>query len=144
MNWKREAECDLKNYTSRLTAIENLISRIRVLEEKYTSLRGISMDTPVMGGASHQEDSMINNIVEREKLRNNLKTVRMLVKLTEKGLSGLDERQRDILNSFYVDRGGNYVDTLCNKYHIEKSRLYQLKDEALYKFTITMYGIIDL
>ena len=144
MNWKREAECDLKNYTSRLTAIENLISRIRVLEEKYTSLRGISMDTPVMGGASHQEDSMINNIVEREKLRNNLKTVRMLVKLTEKGLSGLDERQRDILNSFYVDRGGNYVDALCNKYHIEKSRLYQLKDEALYKFTITMYGIIDL
>ena len=144
MNWKREAECDLKNYTSRLTAIENLISRIRVLEEKYTSLRGISMDTPVMGGASHQEDSMINNIVEREKLRNNLKTVRMLVKLTEKGLAGLDERQRDILNAFYINRTENHVETLSAKYHLEKSRLYQLKDEALYKFTISMFGIIDL
>ena len=144
MNWKKEAENDLKNLEARRAAVENMAEKIEILEDKYVSMKGLSNDTPVMGGQSQMEFHLINNIVERERLKNNISVVRRLIEMTEKGLAGLDERQRMVLDGFFIHRASDYIDRLCSALYIEKSQLYRIKDEAIYRFTLTMYGIVDL
>lgn len=144
MNWKKEAVSDLCTYLQRREALENIRDRIEILESQFTSLKGISTDTPVMGGMSRQEEKLLSNISERERLQASLKITEELVKLTEKGLEVLDKRERQILEGFYFERVENHVEKLCDRFHLEKTRLYEIKDIALRKFTIAMYGTVEI
>ena len=144
MNWKKEAANDLRTYPQRKESVINTMERIKVLKEQYTSLKGISTDTPVMGGMSRQEEKMLDNIAERERLSESLKIAKKLVDLTEKGLSVLDERERKIIKGFYFDKTDNNVERMCAEFHLEKTRLYELREIALKKFTIAMYGTVEI
>lgn len=144
MNWKAEATKDLKTYPQRKESIENIKEKIKVLDEQFVSLKGISAGEPVMGGASKQEDKWLDNISERERLSFSLKIAEALVELTEKGLSVLDDKEQQILEGFYMKRVENHVEKLCERFHLEKTRLYELKDNALKKFTIAMYGTVEI
>ena len=144
MNWKAEAVRDLKSYPQRKKSVDNIKERIKILDEQLTSLKGISSDEPVMGGFSRQEERWLDNISERERLNFSLKIVQNLVDLTEKGLSVLDSRELEILKGFYIEQRQNRVEGLCHELHFEKSRLYQIKDEAIRKFTIAMYGTVEI
>lgn len=144
MNWKAEAIKDLKNYPQRKNAIDSINEKIKVLDEQMISLKGISTSEPVMGGMSKQEERWLDNISEREKLGFNLKIVETLVEIVEKGLGALDEQECAILRSFYIERRERRIEELCEEFHFEKSRLYQLKDNALRKFTIAMYGTVEI
>lgn len=144
MNWKKEAANDLRTYPQRRESVINTQERIKILEEQYVSLKGISTDTPVMGGMSRQEEKMLDNIAERERLTESLKIAKKLVELTEKGLSVLDERERKIIKGFYFDKTDNNVERMCAEFHLEKTRLYELREIALKKFTIAMYGTVEI
>jgi len=144
MNWRAEAVKDLKSYPQRKESIENIKERIRILDEQFTSLRGVSTSEPVMGGFSRQEEKMLDNISERERLGFSLKVAESLIALTEKGLETLDKKERAVLEGFYIHREDNHIDVLCEKLHFEKSRLYEIKDNALRKFTMAMYGTVDI
>lgn len=144
MNWKKEAANDLRTYPQRKESVINTMERIKVLEEQYVSLKGISTDTPVMGGMSRQEEKMLDNISERERLSESLKIATKLVRLTEKGLEVLDERELKIIEGFYFEKSENNVERMCAKFHLEKTRLYELREIALKKFTIAMYGTVEI
>lgn len=144
LNWKKEAANDLKSYPQRKKSLTNIRERINVLEEQFVSLKGISTDTPVMGGMSRQEEKMLNNISERECLEFSLKITERLVELTEKGLEVLEKRERQILEGFFFERSENNVERMCERFYLEKSRLYEIKDIALRKFTIAMYGTVEI
>ena len=144
MNWKAEATRDLKSYPQRKQAVDNLKERIKILEEQFVSLKGVSVGEPVRGGLSKQEQKWLDNISERERLGFSLKIAEELVRLTEKGLEVLTERERKVLEGFYINPQENHVDLLCEELHFEKTRLYEIKDVALKKFTIAMYGTIEI
>lgn len=144
LNWKKEAANDLKSYPQRKKSLTNIRERINVLEEQFVSLKGVSTDTPVMGGMSRQEEKMLNNISERECLEFSLKITERLVELTEKGLEVLEKRERQILEGFFFERSENNVERMCERFYLEKSRLYEIKDIALRKFTIAMYGTVEI
>ena len=144
MNWQKEAVSDLRSYKGRKQALDNMALRRAALEDRFQSVRCASADAaPVQGGSSRMEDSLINNIVERERLYWTMDATRRLVEMTERGLSGLTDQQRTVLDKFYIDRPANHVDWLSENLCYEKSRVYQLKDEALYTFTVSMYGLVD-
>lgn len=144
LNWKKEAINDLRTYLQRKESVENIRERIEILEEQFVSLKGLSTDTPVKGGMSRQEEKMLDNISERERLASSLKIAEELVKLTEKGLDVLEKRERQVLEGFYFERSDNHVEKLCERFHLEKTRLYEIKDNALRKFTIAMYGTVEI
>lgn len=144
MNWRKEAVNDLRSYPQRKQSLENIAARIKTLDERFRSLRMISVDTPVMGGASRQEEAWINNIAERESLTLSLEIARNLVELTEKGLEVLDKRERRVIELFYITPCHNHIDRLCDELNFEKSRIYQIKDDALRKFTIAMFGVVEI
>lgn len=144
MNWQKEAVSELRNYRQRRQAIENMAERLQILGEKFTAIRCAAMDsTPVMGGASRIEDNMLSNIVERQRLELNIEATKRLVELTERGLDALDDRQRTVLEKFYVNRPPRHIEWLMEHFCVEQSQIYRMKDDALYSFTIGMFGLVD-
>lgn len=144
MNWQKEAVNDLKAYEARKLSIDNMKKRIRELEQRAIKLGSLSSDVPVKGGASKSEDALINNIAERDRLNQNIDAVQCLLDIIDNGLSVLNDEERMVLNEFYINRSSQHIEKLCDELHCEKSRVYSIKDKALYKFTIAMYGVIDL
>lgn len=144
MDWKRSAIEDLRSYRSRKQSLESIPGKITALQSRFQAIKSAAMDkTPVQGGASRMEDSMLNNIVERERLKHTYRAVKRLVNLVDKGLAGLSENEKKVLDRFYVERRQGHIEQLTNELHVEQAQVYRLKDEALYKFTVSMYGLID-
>ena len=144
MNWKKEAENDLRCYTKHKASLNNLRDQILTLRLEQESIKACTADSePVKGGGSKTEDRWIDNIVKAKRLSLAYSATRQIVALIEKGLDGVTEVQKDFLTEFYIDRHDGYVERLMEKYHIETSQVYRIKDEALYYFTVTMYGIME-
>ena len=145
MDWKKCAIEDLRNYGRRRDSLDNIKSRIVALKEQYASVKcALGSDTgAVQGGGNRIEDRMLSNIVERERLTHTYRAAKQLVDLTERGLSGLDERERLVLERFYIEPAKGSVDRLCDELGYEKTQIYHMKDSALYKYTICEYGLSD-
>lgn len=144
MDWKKAAIEDLRNYTYHRDSIKNIPERIQALKEQFEAIKcANSSRDPVQGGTSRVEDSMLNNIVERQRLHHTLIATKRLVCLVQRGLAGLDETERRVLDRFYINRTRGHVEMLENELHAESSTIYRIKDQALYKFTIAMYGLTD-
>lgn len=145
IDWKKCAIEDLRTYNRRRDSLDNIKCRIAALKEQYASVKcALGSDTgAVQGGGNRIEDRMLSNIVERERLTHTYRAAKCLVDLTEQGLSGLDERERLVLERFYVEPGKGNVDRLCGELGYEARQIYRIKDDALYKFTVCQYGIMD-
>lgn len=145
MNWKASAESDLRTYNYRRQSLESIQERITALKATQDGLRAAASDSePVKGGTSRHEDKLINCIVEIERLKINYAAANRLVKLTEKGLLGLSEEEMEVLDAFYITGSERCVDVLRERLGYEKSQIYRIRERALYKFTVSCYGIIDL
>ena len=141
MNWISESVSDLRLYGQRKRFLENVDSQLIWLENDFAALKGFATDSEAVdGGASRSEDHLLNNIVKRDKLKQNKKLSKEFVEQMEKTLDMLPKQQKDILTEFFVDRSRGHIERLMDKMHIEKSRVYELKDEALHNFTILRYG----
>ena len=141
MNWISESISDLRLYGQRKRFLESVDSQLIWLENDFAALKGCATDSEaVEGGASRSEDHLLNNIVKRDKLKQNKKLSKEFVEQMEKTLDMLPKQQKNILTEFFVDRSRGHIERLMDKMHIEKSRVYELKDEALHNFTILRYG----
>lgn len=144
MNWKKEAVEDLKNYTCRKEGCLNVADRIQTLNTRLSGTPEMySNAVPVRGGGSKAEEWRINTIVERDRLKMSYNNLKKLVQMTERGLNQLSSDERRVLELFFIHRSGRHVDDLMEELCYEKTRIYELKDEALYKFTVAMYGMTE-
>ena len=145
-NWCIFAIQRLKDYEDRKTAVDNITEQISVLNDKFTSIRSATTDsTPVQGGNENRREQMlIHNISTREELQKSLDLTKKELAITEKGLAALTETERKILTRFYINRSKGYVDRLCDELYVSKTELYRQKDEALKRFTMACYGIVEL
>ena len=146
MNWQKVSIERLRAYPARKNALEIIPEQIKTLEMSFTSIRSATTDgTAVSGGEGNKrETALIDNIVMRDELAQNLKIAEREVAITEKGLAGLTDEQQTIISMFYIERPRGHVDLLCEKLYLEKSRVYALKEDALKKFTIACYGIVEI
>lgn len=146
MDWQKVSIERLKEYEARKTALTLLPEQIATLESNYTAIRSAQTDaTPIRGnGGNKREDALISNIVMRDELKQNLKIAKREISITEKGLAELTNEQKRILDGFYIRRYNGHVESLCVELHLEKSRIYALKDEALKKFTLACYGVVNI
>lgn len=146
VNWCVFSIQRLRDYENRKAAIDNITEQIKLLEEKFTAIRSSTTDaTPVKGGNENKrEEMLIHNIATREELQKNLDITIHEVELIEKGLAALTEDEKRILERFYINRSKGYVERLCDELFISKTELYRQKEEALKKFTMVCYGIVEL
>ena len=146
MTWKKISIERLKEYEARKEALELIPEQLETLEMSFTAIRAATTDgTPVAGGEGNKrENSLINNIVKREELTRSLDIARREVEVTEKGLAGLTDEQKRVLSLFYIHRTRNHVERLCEEMCYEKSKIYELKDEALRIFTMATCGVVEI
>lgn len=145
MDWKKEAVNDLKQYARRKAALVNLAEDIRELKARtYGSTAPATDAVPVQGGTSTAEGRLIAAIDELDRKRDAYRIAKRQVDAVERGLATLTDQQRDILDKFFIRRTPGHALTLAEAYHIEQSRVYQLKDEAVRDFTLARYGVAEI
>jgi hypothetical protein len=146
LNWQKISIERLREYETRQQALELIPEQIAALKLQSVSIRSAKTDgTPTRDGSGNKrEDALINNIVMREELEKNYKIAKKEVNITEKGLSGLNAEQKKILYRFYINKSRGHVELLCEELCLERSRVYSLKDEALKKFTLACYGVVEI
>ncbi|WP_306568557.1 hypothetical protein [Faecalispora jeddahensis] len=144
MKWTECAITDLKKYRAMSESLTNIPEKIQILKIRFESIKSGSSDsTPVQGGGSRSEDAMLDNIVERERLKLVYHADRRLVRLIDRGLSALSKEERLVIDLFYIDRPRDYIEELIKRLGYERAQIYRIKDNALYKFTVNMYGITE-
>lgn len=144
MNWISESVADLRLYGQRKRFLENVDNQLIWLENDFAALKGCATDSEaVEGGASRSEDHLLNNIIKRDKLRQNKELAEKFVQTIERTLYLLPRQQQEILAEFFIDRSKGHIERLMEKYHVEQSMVYKLKNEALRNFTLLRSGYIE-
>ena len=144
-NWQYNAMQDLREYMAIKDSLVSIPEELKALEIDMQLVRGTSYDkSPVQGGASGREDRLIDYIDKKGRLAENLRAATVRVRRIERGLAGLTDNERLVLHRFFISREHGHVDRLCEELGYEKTAVYNIKDAALKKFTLSMFGVIDL
>lgn len=145
MNWQKESIQRLRDYEARKQALTNIEEERKACELRAHSIRASRTDgEPVKEGGNKREDALINNIVKRDELAVSLEIAEREVAVTESALRMLTEEEHRILYLFYINRPRGHVELLSDELCVERSRVYELKDNALRKFTLACYGVVDI
>lgn len=143
MNRQKAAVEDLRQYLPRRESLVNIAGRIKDLQSEYNEVKMACGNAKLRKGDESAENLLLDNIVESQRLRHSLSAVRRLVTLTERGLSGLDRRERMVLEGFYATPAPGHAERLMDEIGCPRARLFRMKDEALYRFTVLTYGVCD-
>lgn len=145
MNWQKEAIADLRCHEKRKAAMESLAEEIRELRSRtYGSSSPAADAVPVQGGSSTAEGRWIDAIDELERKKEAWRITKRRVDAVERGLAALDEQQREILEAFFINRVQGGADYLAEKLHLERTRVYELREVAIRDFTMARYGVVDV
>lgn len=143
MNWKKIAIERLQDYEARKLSLNLIAEKIKTLELQYTSINGAkNNETSVKPTSGKKDDAWIANIVERDELKKSLQIAESECYITEKALETLSDEQIHILEMFYIYKQQGHVERLSEELYVERSRVYELKDEALKRFTLACCGVI--
>ena len=140
MNWKHEAIEKLNNLPAMLMAVDNIPAEIKRLEQELIDLRGIQPDRLPHITPDRKDDPLINNIVHREELSQAYNRAKIWVDTTRRAFKVLSKEEQTVLMAMYVNPTYGGVSELCKQLGMEQSTLYRRRDEALYQFTLALYG----
>ena len=141
MNWKQEAIEHLQKYDAMVQAMENIPTELARLEQASCGIGGVTTDSPrVKKSTSPGNDRLINNLVQRQELTRSYENARLWVDATDKALSVLAPEEKQILLRMYVRPVRGAVSELCTSLGLEQSSVYRRRDNALYRFTLALYG----
>lgn len=144
-NWQYNAIQDLREYEAVRRSLESIPEEIRTIEADMQIVRGTSYDkSPVQGGGSGMEERLINYIERKERLAENYRVAAAKVKRIERGLNALSDKERLVLQRFFISRTSGHVGRLCEELGYEQAQVYRMKDAALKRFTLAMFGVVDL
>lgn len=142
MKWRECAIQDLKKYRGLGDSIGNIEERLEALELNFGSIKSQRFDAmPLNTGTYKTEDAIIDNIVECERLKMLLEANKKLHAIISRGLEALSKTERMVLERFFIFRCENHLSRLMDELNVEQAQVYRIKDNALYKFTVCMYGI---
>jgi len=142
MDALKEAVRELKLYNYRKASLKNITKHLAELEDRTTRLKSSGDFKEVVSfGGMNSGDQLINLLSEIEDLKHNYNWVNHLINRVDRGLELLSPEERLVLEKFYIRRTRRYLDELIEELFYERTSIYRMKDEALRKFTIALYGI---
>ena len=137
--WKDLAKSELEMYPAKKEALTTIPERLRELESAFVSIGSPSADkVAVQGGGGN--DKALNNIVQRESLFRNYAEVLAFTARVERGLAVLTEDENEILRRCFIHPERGAVERIAQAKGLDKSTVYRMRDDALRKFTMAMYG----
>ncbi len=142
MDYKIFAKQLLKKKRQLEAARSNLADEIYMMEEAKTAINSCVSGAVSAGGGgvNRFEDRLVKLICICDDLRLRKKNVELNLACIERGMEGLDETERELLEIFYIDGGRYAADTAMCRLHKERASVYRELDTALTKFTRALYG----
>lgn len=140
--WQRLTIELLREINIKRKALSNIQERLSYLKDEMERVKGPVLNTtPVQGGAlNKEEERRLNNIALRAELAENAKTLEREIGDFDKAWQCLTERERLVLTVFFVEPQRDCVKRLSDQLGYEARKVYYLRNEALYKLTILLYG----
>lgn len=125
----------------RIRNAEELIYELRCrLESSSTS--SVSA-TPNFGGSDRYSDKLAGGIDRMDNLRLELNLLLTHKRIIDRAMDEhLSDMEKDVVNLFYINRPRDHthVTKLRRKYYYEKTRIYEIKDEAIDKLIKAIIG----
>ncbi|KGK88023.1 hypothetical protein [Clostridium sp. HMP27] len=148
MDYIKEAEGYLRNYTDLTDAVENLEKELEFLEEEITGAKAIDYSgMPGGGGAALPDDRLVNLLYQKQIKEKSLELTKKKIKLIDSVLSQMavgegNEQDEKVLRKFFIDniRG----QALEKEFGVSERHVYRMKGKAIRRFAIQIFGIKGL
>lgn len=142
---KRTAAVEaLKDYPSMQFILENTDKNIEAEQDKMTSLGSPNMDGMPHGhNPTAGEDRLIDGIEKIDVLKERYRQAVEYMQWFKPAWNELSEDEQFILENFYLagnEYGSGAVDTIAERFHVERSSAYNKKNRALKHLTVLLYG----
>lgn len=125
MDCREEAKKELKAYKLKKLSIISLERQIRELDG------WIELST------GEVQESYLQR---RQRMEAQLLAVRNQLDNVEYCMSTLNNAEKTVLDGFFVDRRKGHLDIMGEKLRLGHAGLYKLRDRALLKFAMVMFG----
>ena len=144
MNWKNEAMEKLQRYTQMQQAAYNIPEELKMLEQAICAIRSARLDgTTAKGGGNKREEMLLNNIVKRQELSQSLEQTQRWLTTANRALRSLSAEERLILQRMFIVPEKGCIPRLCQELGVEQSTVYRKRDQALERFTRSLYGATE-
>ncbi len=138
LDWKICAAEDLRKYRHMKLGLINSRERLQIIRQRVRSLKNSLHRT-----YQKTDTEYVNAIVEAERIKTNIKHCENLIDMIDRGLNTLAYDERKVLEEFYMKTTPPNIVDLKARLGYETRTIYRLRDTALEKFTLTMYGISE-
>ena len=142
MDYKKYAKellCRKKNLISALSAIN---AELESLENEKCACKSSACRRT--GDDGDYTGRIINIVSGIEECRLRRSVVERELMMIEKGMSGLSDYQKDLLERFFVEKDTRVADAIMERYYKERSSVYRDRNRALEEFTRSVYGVLQL
>ena len=129
MDWKKETIEELRKHGVRRAAVGSLRQKIDILETDFGRLKAVQ-----------SEDRLINNLMERDRLTDQLQITKAYIRWMDTALRQLSAEEKTVLEYFFIDRPEDYIDQLCERLGCEQAQVYRIKDRALRELAMRLYA----
>ena len=143
MDYREQAKDLLSRKKGLTSAYSGIIEELELLEEQKLACKTAAVNSQPQT-AELYEDRLISILAELEDCRFRLSIVKHELLKIEKGLNGLSDYYRDIIETFFIEEADYAADELMERWYKERSSLYRDRTRALDKFTRCVYGVLQL
>lgn len=139
IEWKSVAIKELRTYAAVCLSLETLPE---LIERQKVAINRIRTSDPskVSGVGGGDNDALLSAIVYRDELELRLKEAKKTISAIDKALGALSQTEFEILDILLIHPRKNGLDKLCESLCVEKTVVYERRNKALEKFTLSLYG----
>ena len=145
MDYREYAKDLLSRKKNLISAYSSLKTELECLEqEKYACKTAITNLSSDEAENKIYEERLITILANIDDCRFRRSVVERELLKIEKGMNGLDDYQKDLIEGFFVDKTIGIADELMERWYKERSSLYRDRSRALDTFTRSVYGVLQL
>lgn len=126
MNFRVLAEEELRNYAAKRETLERLQKQSAFLEQVAQNFYGRMVLLP-----------------DRREIEERIQRMRREVSMVERALRQLDRPEYIVLEKMFFRPEKHAAERLMNDLGYEKASIYRMKEEALIKFTRSLFGFVE-
>lgn len=140
--YKSMAIEELSRHSALRSSLHILPGQIARLEQELTAPRSsLGKGEPVRGsGGGAAQDWLTAGLERKGRMERSLAAARQSVDSVQSAMGALSEKEQLVLEQFYIHRERGHMDRLCRELGVEEASVYRLKNKALEKFTLALYG----
>lgn len=145
MDYREYSKDLLARKNSLISAYGSIKEELTLLEREKTACKKTMNECEVLGrDKCIYEDRFINTLASLDDCRFRLSVVERELRKIEKGMNLLNDYERDLIDTFYVERLLDGVEIIMDRYFRERSTVYRDKNRVLDIFTRAVYGVLQL